>query len=350
MLWLVFTTGECNLKCKYCGGSFEEEVVPWERKYNIDKLISLIERDPGHTVVFYGGEPLVNRRFIMDFLDHFSPRRVGVQTNGTLARLLPDSYWRKMDFALLSIDGRQRVTDEYRGRGIYSSVVRNARYLNDLGLELIARMAVTKDSDILSEVTHLLELGIFHKIHWQMNVIWSEKWDVETWSKTSYLPGIEKLVSLFIEKLRQGTILKLIPILGVISAHYFQGYRGSPCGAGYKSVSVTTDGRVLSCPIAVREEWANLGTIEGFKLYEEPLPSICKSCNYNRYCGGRCYYAMQENYWGEKGFIEVDDLTKAYIDIILRRIPEVDELINNGVISKNDLLYDPTEDSTEIIP
>jgi len=60
MLWLVFTTGKCNLKCTYCGGSFERDVVPYEVKYDQERLKRLIESDPQSTVVFYGGEPLIH--------------------------------------------------------------------------------------------------------------------------------------------------------------------------------------------------------------------------------------------------------------------------------------------------
>ncbi|MEM3925243.1 MAG: putative peptide-modifying radical SAM/SPASM domain-containing protein, partial [Metallosphaera sp.] len=41
MLWLIFTSGKCNLTCDYCGGSFDRTTVPWEVKYDIEKLKGL---------------------------------------------------------------------------------------------------------------------------------------------------------------------------------------------------------------------------------------------------------------------------------------------------------------------
>ncbi|MEM0131837.1 MAG: putative peptide-modifying radical SAM/SPASM domain-containing protein, partial [Saccharolobus sp.] len=38
MLWILMTTGKCNLRCNYCGGSFPRNVVPYEIKYDIYKL------------------------------------------------------------------------------------------------------------------------------------------------------------------------------------------------------------------------------------------------------------------------------------------------------------------------
>ncbi|MEL9969500.1 MAG: radical SAM/SPASM domain-containing protein [Metallosphaera sp.] len=351
MLWLIFTSGKCNLTCDYCGGSFDRTTVPWEVKYDIEKLKGLISRDRDPTVIFYGGEPLSNPLFIERFMDDIPANRYGIQTNGTMIKLLPERYWRRMDVALLSIDGRKEVTDKHRGRGIHDRVVKNASYLKSLGVETIARMTVTEDSDIFSEVTYLLNTGAFDKIHWQLNVIWSERWNVKQWAEKSYLPGIKSLVRLFEEGLTQGKIIKIIPILGVISAYYFGGYRGSPCGAGYNSVSVTTDGRVLSCPIAVREKWAELGRVDsGFRLIEDPLPQECRGCEFNRVCGGRCLYASQEKYWGDEGFKVVDEINKEYLRNVLSIIPTVDHLIESGKISKSDIYYDPTKDSTEVIP
>ncbi|QKR00366.1 radical SAM/SPASM domain-containing protein [Metallosphaera tengchongensis] len=351
MLWLVFTSGKCNLVCDYCGGSFEKTVVPWSVKYDIKKIKGLIERDPKPTVIFYGGEPLSNPKFIETFMDEIKATRYGIQTNGTLVKLLPENYWRRINVALLSIDGRREVTDKHRGKGIYDRVIKNAGYLKSLGVETIARMTVTMDSDILMEVSHLLETGVFDKIHWQLNIVWTDRWDVETWSKNVYLPGIRSLVDLFASNLERGKVLKIIPILGVISAHYFGGYRGSPCGAGYNSVSVTTDGRILSCPIAVREKWAELGDVNsGFSLMDEPLPKECMNCEFKRYCGGRCLYASKEKYWGEEGFKITDEINKEYLRTVLSLIPKIDQLLKKGVISLSDLRYDPTQDSTEVIP
>lgn len=351
MLWIVLTTGKCNLKCDYCGGSFPAKYVPYDVKYDLAKLKSLIERDERATVIFYGGEPLQNPRFIMRFMDSVRARRYGIQTNGTLYRLLPEAYWRRMDVALISVDGREEITDKHRGKGVYRKAVEAAKYVKSLGVETIARMAVTQDSDIYEEVTHLLSLGVFDKVHWQLDVVWSEEWDFASWAWNSYLPGVRRLYDLFLSELKRGKVIKVVPFLGVISAHYFGGFKGVACGAGVESVAVNTDGRILSCPIAVRESWAVLGTVDkGFRLLEDPYPERCKSCEFLKYCGGRCLYAQMENYWSEKAFEEVDNVTKEYLRIVLSGIPVIDELIREGVIRKEDLYYDPTEDSTEVIP
>ena len=355
VLWLVFTTGACNLRCSYCGGSFNPRIVPWRVSYNPVRLKELIEGDPEAVVVFYGGEPLLNPRFIMWMMDNVKASRWGIQTNGTLTELLPASYWRRMDTVLLSIDGRRRVTDAHRGVGVYDRVVRALRRLKAIGVgRVIARMAVTSLTDIYLDVTHLLDLG-FNLVHWQLDVIWDGKWDLLGWARSSYLPGIRRLTQLFVGRLREGVVLGIVPILGVLSAYLHKPYTGPPCGAGYRSVAVSTDGRVLACPIAVREDWANLGNVNlGFKVMniEDHLPEMCRNCEYRRYCGGRCLYAIKEGerYWGVDGVKAVDYVTRETIRIILEAGPEVKELVDRGVVKAGDLYYDPILDSTEVIP
>jgi len=349
VLWLLLTTGACNLRCQYCGGSFESRVVPYKTAYDLDKLRSLMRSDPEPTVIFYGGEPLLNPGFIMRAMDSLPAARWGIQTNGFFVDLLPDRYWERMSVALLSIDGRREVTDANRGRGVYDRVSQSLRKLRRFKLKTIARMAVTNLTDIYVDVNHLLDLG-FDQVHWQLDVIWGRKWDVWSWASANYLPGIRGLVNLFLTNLEKGRVLGIIPILGVLSAHFFEPYKASPCGAGYRSVAVSTDGRVLACPIAVREKWAVLGHVtSGFKLMEPELPEPCASCEYRRYCGGRCLYAIKENYWG-KDAEKVDAITKETIKSILSIVPAVEQLIRDGVVAKESLKYDPVLDSTEVIP
>ncbi len=353
MLWLLFTTGACNLRCSYCGGSFEPHVVPWRINYDTNRLKQLIEEDKDAVIIFYGGEPLLNPRFIMWVMDNIRARRFGIQTNGTLINLLPRDYWRRMDVVLLSIDGREWVTDASRGRGVYRVVVNALNYLRSIGVRrIIARMTVTELTDIYEDVTHLLGLG-FDYVHWQLNVIWTNRWDVRRWADSNYLPGIRRLVNLFLESAMEGRVLGIVPILGVLSAYLYRPYEGPPCGAGYRSVAVSTDGRVLACPIAVREGWAILGNVNnGFKLMEVKLPERCMRCEFRPYCGGRCLYAIMEgeNYWGRDGVEDVDYVTRETIRAILSIAPQIKELINEGVIKEEELIYDPVLDSTEVIP
>jgi len=350
-LWFIFTTGKCNLKCLYCGGSFPEKYVPSKPKYNPKLLKDIVS--PEDNIAFYGGEPLLNADFIEWILDNIKARRYIVQTNGTLIDNLKPKYWSRIDVVLLSIDGVEEVTDKYRGRGVYRKVIEAARKLRkEYGFrgELIARMTVTEDSDIYRDVTHLLKLGIFDKVHWQLNVIWCEEWDFETWLYRSYIPGLTQLYRLFIEKLQEGVILRVVPFTGILTIALTGGVDCPPCGAGKHAFAICTDGRILACPIAVREEWAVVGHVKTGIERTVPVSEQCAKCRYFRYCGGRCLYTNYERYWRDELTKLVCKATMFTIDLVLSKIELVKELISRGVISFENLRQVGLEDSTEIIP
>jgi putative peptide-modifying radical SAM enzyme len=356
VLWFVITTGRCNLKCRYCGGSFSPKHSPWGVEYDVEELKRLLSSDPRPVVFFYGGEPLMNPGFIMRVMDEVKAARWGIQTNGTLAKSLPPEYWRRFDVVLLSIDGVEEVTDYYRGRGVYRAVVRALRWLKDevkCGCEVVARMAVSRKSDIYRDVKHLLSLG-FDKVHWQLNAVWTDEWGPEEfslWARQSYLPGIERLRDEFLEEARRGRLLGVVPFLSIYRALLLRPFDWVPCGAGRTAFAVNSDGRILACPIAVAEKWAYAGDVRSGPLkISFRLDDRCSRCEYRHVCGGRCLYTHYEKYWGEEGFEAVCEVTRATIRLLEERAEELRELIRLGVIKAEQLDYEPTLDSTEAIP
>jgi len=354
LILIVTTTGRCNLKCLYCGGSFDQKLVPWSEEYRLEDLVDLIVRT-GCDVAFYGGEPLLNSKLIIDVIDSLKSREWGgrfiIQTNATLFEDLPLSYWLSFDSILLSVDGRPEVNDEGRGRGNYEKVIKVAKILRKYGFsgDLIARMTAWERTDIYEEVTHLLSLGLFDHIHWQLNVIWSERWNFREWSQRSYLPGLRKLASLWLGEMRKGRVLGIAPFLGIMRAELFGDLPSPPCGAGSESFTLLPNGKILACPIAVDSSWAVVGEL-GSGIREVGIGEPCKSCDYFKYCGGRCLYAYMERLWGEEGFREVCDVTKETIKIVLENGGEIRSLIREGVISAEDLYYPRYNNTVEVIP
>ncbi len=332
-------------------------MVPWEVQYSIDDLIKFLSRDKDAIVAFYGGEPLLNPGFIEEIMKRVPARRFLIQTNGILIENLKPELWRKMDTVLLSIDGRKEVTDFYRGKGVYDKVLKAAARLRAFGFngDLIARMVVSERSNIYLDVIHLLGLGIFDHVHWQLDVIWSDSWrNFDSWAKESYLPGISRLIALWLNELKKGRVPGIVPFQGVMKA-MFQGRISSPpCGSGRDAFAISTDGRILACPIAVDVKWANLGDI----WHERPedlrdsilIGEPCVSCSFFQYCGGRCLYAYKERLWGEEGFRKVCDLTKHMISELLRIRYDVRLLIREGIVKLKQILYPEYNNTTEIIP
>ncbi|RLG55860.1 MAG: putative peptide-modifying radical SAM/SPASM domain-containing protein [Thermoproteota archaeon] len=356
MLYLIMTTGRCNLSCRYCGGSFPDSLVPWEVKYRLDDLLDFLSKDREPIVAFYGGEPLLNTKLIGDLLDSMEPSKLVIQTNGLLARKLSPRLWRRFDAVLLSIDGREEVTDYYRGRGVYKRVLEAAAYIRKSGFkgDLIARMTVSEKSSILRDVLHLTSLGVFDHIHWQLDAVWSRDWGFKRWLRESYMPELTQLTSIWARKLSQGEVVGLVPLLGVLRALLFEPNPAPPCEAGVKAFAISTSGDILACPIAVDVEWGKLGSIESASPGELPgrvrIGSPCTTCKYFPVCGGRCLYAYMERLWGEEGFRLVCSSVKHLIEEVRRVKPAATRLLEEGVLSREQLYYPKYNNTTEIIP
>jgi putative peptide-modifying radical SAM enzyme len=365
VLWFVLTTGACNLRCRYCGGGFPPELVPYRPRFSAEELAEFIlGRDPDPVVFFYGGEPLLNPRLIRELMDIMEGRaRFGIQTNATLHHVLGDEYWARFDAALLSIDGVEEVTDRWRGRGVYRRVVGALRRLQRVRREhdgpgaIIARMTVTRDTVIDRDVLHLLGLG-FDKVHWQLDAVWGEEWPVLDWARESYLPGLRRLAE-WVAEAPWERLRRVVPFHGTVSRLLHGGPGGDwvPCGAGRGAFAVSTDGRILACPIAVRERWAELGTIwdgideEKLRALEEIL-GPCRGCPYFQVCGGRCLYAQAEkSYWSRERLEELDRVTRMFFDTVLSIVvPAALRAVEEQRMSPGDLLYDPLLESTEVVP
>lgn len=285
---------------------------------------------------------MLNVKFVEEVMRRIPAECFAIQTNGTLVEKLDPKYWRLFDAVLLSIDGRREITNHYRGKGIYEMVIKSALRLRRLGFrgDLIARMTVSERSDIYLEVTHLASLGLFDHIHWQLDVIWSDRWsNFDLWASGSYKPGISKLIDFWMDRMERGRLIGIAPFLSITSSIIFRKSVPSPsCEAGRRSFAISTDGRIYACPIAVSESWSLMGDI-WTKEPEEIRDSMsigdpCLNCEDFEQCGGRCLYAYKERYWGEEGFRKVCSLTRHLIGELRRRSPRVESLIKDGKIRK----------------
>ncbi len=217
-------------------------------------------------------------------------------------------------------------------------------------------MAISEQSEPYKEITHLLALRLFDHVHWQLDAVWSQRWrDFRGWVERRYLPDLRRLIGLWLREAEGGRVLGLVPILGVMKAAISgRPLSRPPCGAGSTALAISTDGRVLACPIAVEEPWAELGNVRQ-NTWRECIDRVsigepCTDCEYVDYCGGRCLYAYRERLWGEKGFRALCQITSTTIDLILNIRRQVQELLEEGRIDWGSLNYPPYNNSTEIIP
>ncbi len=350
MLYIVFLTARCNLRCKYCGGSIDPSIMPPEVTYSVRELKNFVERDKNAIVAFYGGEPLLRIDLMEEVMDEVEARFV-LQTNGLFLKKVPKSYLRRISAILVSIDGVKEVNDYYKGE-VYDKVIENVRWLQSFYPgDLIARMVASEKTDIVRDVKHLLSLKFDH-VHWQMNAVWSpdELWsDFEGWLK-NYNKGISELVSWWANRVEEGVVEGIVPFLGVLKALVFEPNTAPPCGAGKTAFAITTDGRITACPVCADFEWNVVGSIrEGIRRCVE-IKNPCTQCEYVKVCGGRCLFFNREWLWGKRGFELVCNSCKHLIREVERVKPRILKAVESGIVELRELYYPPFNNTTEIMP
>ena len=358
VLWFIVTTWLCNLNCRYCGNEPNPYNEPTWISYNLEKLKRFLSHDKDPIIAFYGGEPLIASDVIRWIMDNIPAKHYVLQTNGLLLRKLPPEYIRRIDTILVSIDGRPEITDYYRGRGVYEAVISNVKYLHQIGYsgDIIARMTISGKSDIYEDVMHLIDLGLFDHIHWQLDVFFDAPPhrydDFPSWLH-KYVRGVDRLLDFWFKKLATGQILGLVPFQGILKILVTGETPHPPCGSGQTAFAISTSGKIFACPISPSDDFL-VGNIEESKPYELPgritVGAPCTDCEFFTTCGGRCLYANRTMLWGEKLFFEVCKATKHLIRRIEELIPKIKKLVSEGIISWDDLLYPSYNNTTEIIP
>ena len=372
MLLFITLTQKCQLNCKYCGNGENVEIEetapqPPEIEYDIG-LLKKFNKVKELAVCFYGGEPLLRIPYIEKIMPMLPNAKFVLQTNGINLKMLKPQIVRNFDTILVSIDGDEDTTDYNRGKGTYKTVINNVKWIREACKfegDLIARMTVTGNNDIYKSVMHLLNVGLFDHVHWQLDVEWDSDMDARytndmaegfiDWKDKIYNPGISKLMKEFIINLKEGRILGIVPFLGLIKI-FIKGEKVKRilCGSGSDSFNVTTGGLINCCPIAAEIDPIDdlrRSDFDHKKLYDtELIAGFCKECEILDKCGGRCLYANKDNWWGEEGRKAVCQTVFHLIKTIEDNLVQIKELIEGKEELLDKINYPKYNNTTEIIP
>ncbi len=289
----IFLTYKCNLACSYCFEDKKSGKVKW----NTDELINFLkweteERNRKYyqensKIMFYGGEPLLEQRLMKEIARKAEklPFDFGIQTNGTLLAKIDGYILNKLKVISISIDGLRETHDKNRhfksGKGSYDIIIDN---LNEVKKRydgrILARMTVpvTRDYNFLTEIKSIIDTGLFTDYHWQLETPIcreaSEK-DLQTFIK-NYKSSIKNVASFWIDNLKKGNIINLIPFETSVQKIIFEGLvkdlkdsdfytikkeAKSMCGCGDKLVVIDLDGKCYPCDTLVGVEDHVIGDI-----------------------------------------------------------------------------------------
>lgn len=368
----VLLTTECDLKCRYCYGQSCDDIesdfkfridysLPKTVNYDVDLLTAFCQRDLDCGVSFYGGEPMLCLREMREIMDKVEAKYFLVQTNGLHLGELEPEYTNRLETIFVSIDGNEKLTDYYRGVGVYRRVIDNLQTIvrNGFQGEIVARMTVMEETDVEKQVKWLLqnEDFSFSSIHWQLNAgFWRSdfaKRQVERWVKESYNPGVKRLVKFWVDNMvRNGRVLKIYPFLGLMNS-LLQGEKSLlRCGSGWANYSILTDGTVVPCPIMGGMKDFYLGHIAYSKpseLQKILVSKPCTECKIISECGGRCLYANITKSWSEEAYSIVCAAVENIVNTLKREKPLVEQLMAQGKVQLEDFSH-TKYNGCEVIP
>ena len=374
MNFYITLTTRCNLQCSYCYGKSCQDVgsnfgdleidysVPSSINYGIQDLARFLGQALHSTIIFYGGEPLLEVEKIAKIIDDTTSDRYIIQTNGLLLDRLDPKYIRRLDTVLVSIDGSEFLTDRNRGRGVYRTMVRNLKSLQENGFkgEIIARMTVAIGTEIDREVTWLISNKDFpfESIHWQLDAMfWQSDFDSDqfkSWTEGVYNQGVNRLVKMWVERMESsGEVLKIYPFISVMQSLLMNEKSKLRCGAGWNTFNIQTDGKITPCPVMAGMRDFYLGDISATKPLDLEdsvfVGKPCTECGVLDLCGGRCLYANATKLWGEEGYRLVCNTVVNLVDSLKSVESRIRRLLSEGRIKISDFDH-ARYNSCEIIP
>ena len=373
MHYHILLTELCNSECRYCykksmcETGFDDKLkkkfefdfsAPAKSEVNAKRLRKFLENDTDPVLVFYGGEPLLEIDKIKEIMNALkaSKCKFRMQTNGLLLNELPSTYTNRISKILISLDGTRERTDFNRGKGTYDTVMKNLQFINKNGYrgEVIARMTISEHSDVCKQVKSLISAG-FTSIHWQLDAgFYQSDFNKAEFAYfvEEYNEEISKLVDFWIGDMKlNNRVLMFYPFVALTNSLLKGEKTLLRCGAGHSGYAITTNGKIIACPImnCIKDFEAGDLDSEPWRLKKFQVKGRCLTCEEKDLCGGRCLYWNYSNLWPEEGDDLICKTVKHLILEMKRVLPEIISLIKEGVIKQKDFDYEKYF-GPEIIP
>jgi radical SAM protein with 4Fe4S-binding SPASM domain len=309
----------------------------------IDRIIEYIEKNTNgqnHSVVFFGGEPLLEYKLIDRFVKKASNLKLSyiLYTNGLLLNIIPNKILEPINTIIVSVDGDRDAHEKHRGLGTYERVIENLRLTKDnLDSFFIGRITAEEETNIFKSVTNILDS--VDAVYWQ--IVNKPVFNNPNTFIKKYKNDLKDLFDFWFLNFENGKIYNIIPFQAVISSLLFRyGNDGLSfrCRAGSSLQVIDIDGSIYWCDEYIGDPKGIIGNINGglpIMAYEnhKDIFQDCKECNVSDICLGRCKKVLKEY---PINIIRVYcELTKYLVEIITTRIDDI-----NYIIMKNNYKLD----------
>ena len=341
-MYLIVIDG-CNLDCKYCfinlnmPEGYEHKVMNFDvGKEAVDMFFANLARNPPDyakhkkTILFYGGEPLLNFTLIRDLVEYIEVAykkeledmgemfQISMVTNGTLIDEEMAAFMaaRRNFLVSVSIDGVEEVHDRCRrrvsGRGSFAETIKGYQTLRQAGKEAVG-VSATIDEHNIDCLPDLLEL---QKLHGFGSVNLNPLTDTEKRSVSlEYMKVASKRILEYFELARQAGVYE-DRMMRKVNAFKENRIHAYDCHALGSQLVVSPGGELGVCHegVGVRQFFFSRVS-KDFDFHASPIVAEwkrrtplnmpqCYNCPAIGICGGGCAYAA----WLRHGSIwSVDD-------------------------------------------
>lgn len=336
---LIFnTTYRCNLSCKYCyfsANSSGESIDAKTIEYSIKKCLNYIGDKSDLTVLFQGGEALLEYNEIQKALEHLGeqPRiKYQIQTNGTLITEEKMSFFKKFNIHVsFSLDSHVHEHNNMRSnhtKTFTDSLFNVCQMFKESQMDygLISVVCQNNIDDLISMFYEFVKKDI-HTFAY--NLLWpigrAETENLET----SVVPTnklVETMSNLYREVYKYNINCGYKPFEKFRERNLYMLWRrlfyrklsnymcmNTPCGAGINTLTVDTNGDVYPCALMLPSlergfEIGNIYTDSISSLLQKDSIvkhrnldqiSMCSKCVYRAACaGGGCgvaFYHLENN-------------------------------------------------------
>ncbi|MDE2402404.1 MAG: SPASM domain-containing protein [Burkholderiales bacterium] len=305
----LLTTLKCNLKCTYCSLGVGDVLGSQTHvEYDIEQLAAFVDKHlQGKEVyvTFYGGEPTLNLKLMLEVMQRFPLFRYQLQTNGTLLDDVPEWALAKLSNILVSIDGGERTTDGYRGRGIYRQVFKNlGKVRGHIGGSVTSRVTWGNPDTTFEELDALIASeSPFDYLYWQF--VADEMYFDDSIAKRKAV--LVQLIDRFFA--HHDSLYPVIPLMGIVRNKVLptraqELYAGrTQCRVSTHLINVMPNGQIFPCPDMLYMPAMQMGDVKQNWLRKSPLQATpnmpCANCEAFSWCRGNCMKNLHLAY--EKG-------------------------------------------------
>lgn len=300
---VLHVCNDCNLRCAYCyaeGGSYggSRGKMPTEVAFTAINW-ALTEFAGIRTIQFFGGEPLLNPRLIIEVCEYFkalqdkgeiqSLPKFSLVTNGTVWDRRMIELLRRYDISItISIDGPQEIHDVLRGKGSFDKADNLAKRGMDCGLNV--SFECTWTTVHVAHGVSVIDLMNFFHDRYGVEILHvvpvsASKDSTLRLDNNFVISAFVDAARYSVQNIKSGQRLANSFSYRVISALATKQSISNYCPAGINTLAVSADGGVFPCFMFVGNDCFRLLKLSaGGDVKIDQRDSVTKLVNYCQKC------------------------------------------------------------------